>query len=154
MNGALKASIRALPERTIYAVTGCVALLGATIAVIVVDRVGLGAIINDALVPFAVALIVWLVLGLARIRIVGFLPTGTEEPIPASLQPWIRSWLLVRFGLLGSALLLIIGAVVTAVVHGPLGSFVQAFACVVWFRILLDLIFGATFNAGVLYGRR
>jgi hypothetical protein len=156
MNSALKASIRALPERTIYAITASVALAGTTIAigVVAIAHVQLGAVVSYALLPLGVALVVWVVVAVARLRVVGHLPREAEGLIPTRLQPWIRSWLLIRFGLLGSVLLLSLGAVAMAVVHGPLTSVVQAFVCVVWFRIFLDLILGAAFNAGVIYSRR
>jgi hypothetical protein len=156
MNGMLKASIRAIPERTIYVVAGSSAVAGAAIALLIVAIAGVpfGVVVSYALAPFALALVAWVLVALARLRLVGFLPSEAEGLIPTRLQPWIRSWLLVRFGLLGSGLLLILAAVATAIAHRPFGRVVEAFVCVVWFRIFLDLVFGATFNAGVIWSSR
>jgi len=102
------------------------------------------------LAPFSLALAAWLLVGALRLRLVGFLPSEAQALIPSRLVPWMRSWLLVRFGLLGSGLLLILTAIVAAIAHGPFGRAIEAFAYVVWFRIFLDLIFGTAFNAGVI----
>lgn len=156
MNSALKASIRAVPEGTIYAVGGIVALAGAAIALVLVRiaRLPFGIVVGCALVPFAAALLAWVVVAIARLRIVGWLPSDPEGLIPNALRPWIWAWLLIRFGLIGSGLLLIFAGVATAIAHGPLGRVVEAFVCVFWFRMFLDLTFGATFNAAVISTRR
>jgi hypothetical protein len=155
MNSALKASMRGVSERTIYSVTGIVAFAGAAIAllIIAVVRVPFGVLVTYALWPFAVALLAWTILGLARLRLVGFLPSEAEGLVPGSLQPWIRAWLMTRFGLLGSMLILILVAVALGIMHGPLAIVIQAFVSVAWFRMFLDLILGAMFNAGVISTR-
>ena len=156
MNSALKASIRAVPERTIYVVTGSVAVGGAAIALALAafTRLSIGVLVGYALVPFLLAMAAWVVLGVLRLRTVGFLPSDADGLIPIRLQPWIRSWLLIRFGLLGSMLLLILAAVVMAILNGPAGRAIGAFVVVVWLRIFLDLIFGTMFNAGVMSSRK
>ena len=156
MNSALRASIRAVPQRTIYVTVGSVAVAGAAIALFVLSMVGLGfgIVVTYALVPLAVALIAWVIVLVARLRLVGFLPSAAEGLIPPRLEPWIRSWLLVRFGLLGSGLLLIFGAVAMAIARVPFGRLVEAFVCVFWLRLFFDLVFGLMFNAGVISSRR
>lgn len=156
MNSALKASMRGVPERTIYSVAGVVAVGGAAIALALVAfaRVPFGAIVGYALVPFFAVLAARIFVGVLRWRMVGFTPTETEGLIPTRLKPWMRSWLIIRFGLLGSWLLLILAAAVTAIAHGPFGEVIFAFVGVVWFRVFLDLIFGAVLNAGIISCRR
>ena len=156
MNSALEASIRAVPDRTIYAVVGSVAAAAAAVAIglSAIANVPFGAVVSYALVPFAIALMAWLIVAVARLRMVGFLPSNAEGLIPTILQPWIRSWLLVRFGLLASGLLLILAAAATAFLHGPFGRVIEALICVFWFRLFLDLRFGTAFNLGVISSRR
>ena len=122
-------------------------------ALVIVAVVGVpfGVLVTYALWPFVAALLAWAILGLARLRLVGFHSSEGEDLVPRPLQPWIRAWLMARLGLLGSMSVLMLGALATAILHGRLVPFVQAFVSVVWFRIFLDLIFGAMINAAIIY---
>src|SRR3954469_15541645 len=151
MNNALKASIRAIPERTVYAAAGSIAVAGAAIPVLAVaSGADLGVGVGSALLPFAIALVLWAAAWAARLRMVGFLPSDTGGLIPARLEPWIRAWRLIRVGLLASTLLLIAAAVATAIAHGRFGYVIKAFVYAVWLRLFLDLVFGATLNVGII----
>ncbi len=156
MNSALKASMEAMPERTIYSVASGVAVAGAAmpLALVAILRPSLGVIVGYALGPLLLALAGWLLFAVLRLGMVGFLPSEADGLIPPRLVPWIRSWLLVGFGLLGSLLLVVLAGVVMAIAHGPFGRAIEALVYVVWFRIFLDAIFGAAFNAGVISSRR
>lgn len=155
MNAALKASARAVPKATIYRVAGGVAFGSALVSVAVAALIGphLGTVAVYALVPLLAALFVWAVAGAARLRLVGFLPSEADHFIPPALQPWIRFWLLARFGLLGAMLLLLLGTVVTAVAGGPAKYCIEGLVYVVIVRMLMDLIFGAAFNMGIISRR-
>jgi hypothetical protein len=151
MNNALKASIRAIPERTVYAAAGSIAVAGAAIPILVVaGGANLGVVVGYALLPFAIALVLWTAAWAARLRMVGSLPNDAAGLIPARLEPWIRAWLLIRLGLLASALLLIAAAIATAMAHGRFGYVIEAFVYAVWLRLFLDLVFGATLNVGMI----
>lgn len=156
MNDALKTCVRAIPERILYAATGSIAVAGAAIPVFVVAvlDVRLGVVVGYALRPFAVALVLWAASGAARLRLVGFRPSDSVGPIPPRLQPWIRACLLIRAGLMGSALLLIVAGIVTALARGRYGYVIEAFVYTVWFRVFLDLVFGAALNADMVFSRR
>lgn len=147
--------MRGVPDRTIYGVAGSVAVGSAVLALglVAFSRVPFGAMVDYALVPFFAVLAARIFVGVLRWRMVGFVPTENEGLIPTRLKPWIRSWLLIRFGLLGSWLLLIFAAVVAAIAHGPFGQVIYAFVCVVWFHVFLDLISGAIPNAGLISSR-
>jgi hypothetical protein len=74
--------------------------------------------------------------------------------IPRRLRLWMRWWLLFRLGLLGSLILLILGGLLVAIAQRQLvGVAVQAFFYVAWFRMLLDAVFGITYNAGLISSR-
>jgi hypothetical protein len=71
--------------------------------------------------------------------------------IPNRLKRWIRWWLLVRFGLLGSGLIIIVAGVVAVVAQFQLLAVaVQAFIYIFFLRVFLDAVFGAVFNLGVI----
>jgi hypothetical protein len=70
------------------------------------------------------------------------------------LQPWIRFWLLVRFGLLGAMLLLLLAIVGTAIAGGRITHPVDALVYVVIVRMFMDVTFGAAFNVGIIVRRR
>lgn len=106
---------------------------------------------------WCIAFIIWLVVVLARIRLVGFLPSDVrdDDVIPLSFQPLIRWWLMVRFGLLGSWLLVVLIALGLALVERKLASIaIQTLLYLAWGRMLLDAAFGAVFNAGIISMKR
>ena len=115
-------------------------------------RPSFGAVLGYALIPVLLSFAAFALVAIIRLQVVGWLPGHAgNDVIPKRLQPWIRWWLLIRFGLLGSGILLIFGGVLAAVAQRSLlGIFLQAFVYVVWLRILLDAVFGALFNAGVI----
>ena len=75
----------------------------AALAVSALLRPYLGSVAGYAVVPLLVGLFVWIIAAVARLRIVGFLPSDADHLIPTALQPWIRFWLLARLGLLGQS---------------------------------------------------
>lgn len=155
MKSALKATAQTVPKATIYPVAGSVAF-GAAVAAVAVSalvRAILGTVSLYGFVPLLVALAAWAVAGVARLRLVGFLPSEADHLIPAVLQPWIRFWLLARFGLLGAMLLLLLATIVTALAGGPAKLCFEAFIYVVIVRMFMDLIFGAAFNVGIIARR-
>src|SRR4051794_2476786 len=121
MNGILMATAQTVPKATIYRVTAGVALGSAVLALSIAFllRPSLGAVTGYVVWPFLVALIAWVIAGILRLRLVGRLPSqaNDDDYIPRPLQPWIRLWLLVRFGLL-AALLPILLAIVAAAAAG------------------------------------
>ena len=151
MNGVLKA----IPKAIVYRVAGGVALLSAlsAFAVAALLRPYLGDVVGYVFVPLLVALLAWAVAGAVRLRVVGFLPSEADHFIPDALRPWIRFWLLVRLGLLGALLLLLAAIVITAIVGGPVNYSVNALVFVVIVRMLVDLVFGAAFNVGIISRR-
>ena len=156
MNAALRATIIKVPERTIKAVTGGIALGSSSVSLFQawLPPSSLGTGITYAILPLVVAVIAWLLLAIARLAIVGILPSDVQDDvvIPLPLQPWIRWWLLVRFGLLfGGVLVILIGAVGTMARLDFLGVAIHAFVDVVLVRVFLDAVFGAVFNAGVIH---
>ncbi|MGZ2412617.1 hypothetical protein ACUXST_002046 [Sphingomonas sp. F9_3S_D5_B_2] len=159
MNAALKATVAAVPERTIKVVCGSVAVGAAAIILLIVGlfRPSLGAVVSYGLIPLAIAVVAWGILAFIRLRLVGFMPSDARDAdvIPRRLQPWIRGWLLVRWGLLGSGLLLVLVGVAAGIAQRDLlGVVIQAFVYLAWGRMLLDAVFGATFNASVISSRR
>lgn len=151
MNGVLKA----IPKATVYRIAGGVALLSAlsAFALAALLRPYLGDVVGYVFVPLLVALLAWAIAGAVRLRLVGFLPSEADHFIPDALRPWIRFWLLVRLGLLGAMLLLLAATVVTASGGGPVNYCVEALVFVVIVRLLVDLIFGAAFNVGIISRR-
>lgn len=156
VKSALTASIHPVPAWRLCSVFGGVALAGAALPLLLVALVRgpFGSIFTYALWPFGVAMVAWVVLAIARLRFVGFLPSNVEGLIPNRLRPWFRWCLLVRFGLFGSWVMLIIAAIATGIAHGPVGRVIMAFVFAVWFRMFLDLVFGAIFNAGLIWSHR
>ena len=155
MNAALKATIAEVPERTIRAVCGSVAVGTAAAILFIVGlfHPSLGSAVAYGLIPFGIAVIAWAVLGTIRLWLAKFLPREISDVVvlPRRLQPWIRGWLMIRFGLLGGGLLLLVIGVAVGLTHRDLlGVVIQAFVFLVWGRILLDAAFGAAFNAWVI----
>lgn len=157
MNAALKASIRAVPEQTIRIVVGAVAVASTAFALFIVGlfRPPLGVVLSYALIPVLLSFAVFVLVAIVRLQVVGWLPGDvSDDVIPKRLRSWIRWWLLVRFGLLGSGILLIFGGLLAAIAQRSLvGIVLQAFVYVVWLKFLLDAVFGALFNAGVISSR-
>ena len=157
MNAALKASIRAVPEQTIRIVAGAVALASTAIALFIAGliRPSFGVVLSYALIPFLLSFAAFALVAIVRLQVVGLLSGDvSNDVIPKRLQSWIRWWLLIRLGLLGSGILLIFGGLLAAIAQRSLvGIVLQAFVYVVWIRILLDAVFGALFNAGVISSR-
>ncbi len=151
MNGSLKA----IPKATIYRLAGGVALLSALLAFTVATllRPHLGDVVEYVFVPLLVALLAWAIALVVRLRLVGPMPSEAEHFIPYALRPWIRFWLLVRLGLLGAMLLLLAAVVITAIGGGPVNYCVNALAFVVIIRMLVDLVFGAALNVGIISRR-
>ena len=155
MTSVLRATAQTVPKATLYRIAGGVALGSAALALafVVFIHPYLGAIVGYFIVPFFAALLAWAIAGIVRLRLVGFLPSDADHFIPTALQPWIRFWLVVRFGLLGAMLLLLVAIVGTAVAGGPITYPVEAFVDVVIVRMLMDLAFGAAFNLGIVSHR-
>lgn len=106
--------------------------------------------------PALAAWTAYVIAGIARLRLVGFLPTNarTDDFIPAALQPWIRFWLVTRFGLLWAMLFLVITTIAAAIIHRAFNLVAFALVYVVGVRILMDGAFGAALNIGVISRRR
>lgn len=113
----------------------------------------LGTVVGYVFVPLLAALLAWALAGVVRLRLVGFLPSAADDFIPSALQPWIRFWLVVRFGLLGGGLLLLVSIVGAALAGGPITFPVEAFVYVVIVRMFMDLVFGTAFNLGIISRR-
>lgn len=152
---ALRETIQTIPKTTIYRVAGGVALVSAiaALAVSALLRPYLGSVVGHAVVPFVAALVVWTSAGVTRLRVVGFLPSQADHLIPARLEPWLRVWLLARFGFLGSMLLVLVAIVAVAVAGGPFHYGVDAFVYVAIARMFMDLIFGTALNVGIIARR-
>ena len=107
------------------------------------------------LATLGIALAAWFIVILVRLRLVGRLESDVRaDIIPRGLRPWIRGWLLVRFGLLGSSFLLLVLGVLAGVAQRELLSIViTAFMYLVWGRMLLDVVFDAAVNTGVILNR-
>lgn len=158
MNGILRATAQSVPKATIYRVAGSVALVAAAVAlgIAFILRPSMGAVVIYAMWPFLLALLAWVVAGVLRLRLVGYLPGQPKDDdfIPRSLQPWIRFWLLTRFGLLGAMLALLLVVIATVVVGGGFNYSAEALVYVVLVRMFVDLGFGAAFNLGIITRRR
>ncbi len=157
MNGVLRTTARAVPKATIYRVAAGVALGSVALALgIAFLGPSMGALVGYIVWPILAALVASLVAGILRLRLVGYLPSQPKDDdfIPLALQPWIRFWLLARFGLLGATLALLVAIVATAVAGRGVSHALEAFVYVVIVRILMDLGFGAAFNLGIIIRRR
>src|SRR5215213_1195258 len=119
MNGILRAIAQAVPKATIYRVAASVALGSAILAlgIALIFPHSMGAVVWYAVWPFLMAFAAWLIAGILRIRLVGYLPAQPKDDdfIPRALQPWIRFWLLTRFGLLGAMVPLFLALIATVV---------------------------------------
>jgi hypothetical protein len=158
MNGILTATAQAVPKATVYRVAAGVALGSAAIAlgIAFVLRPSMGALGGYVIWPFLVALVAWVFAGILRLRLVGYLPgqPNDDDFIPRALQPWIRFWLLTRFGLLGAMLALLLVIIATAVAGRGMNYSVQALVYVVMVHMFMNLCFGAAFNLGIITRRR
>jgi hypothetical protein len=134
------------------------ALASATVAVGIsaLLRPSMGAVVLYLFWPFMALAGVWVVAGIARLRLVGFLPgqPNDDDFIPRALQPWIRFWLLSRFGLFGGMLVLLLAIVVTALAGRGVNYCAEALVYVVMPRMFMDLGFGAALNFGIITRRR
>ena len=164
MNAILKSTIAAVPERTIRTVCGSIAIGTAALILLGVSlfHPSLASAVAYGLGPFAIAVTAWAVLGAIRLWLVGFLPpdANVEKIIPSRLQPWIRGWLLIRFGFQGSGLLILLvgvvlgfGMVVGLAHREMLGVVIRAFVFLAWGQISLDVLFAAAFNAWLVASR-
>ena len=158
MNGILKATAQAVSKAVIYRAAIGVALGSAALALgtAVLFRPYLGTVVGYALWPLAIAFVAWAVAGILRVRLVGYLPSQPKDDdfLPRALQPWMRFWLLTRFGLLWAMLILLLAAIVMAVAGRGANHAVEALVYVVTVRIFMDLAFGAAFNLGIIARRR
>lgn len=158
MNGVLKATTQTVSKATVYRLAAAVALGSAATAVGIASLLqpAMGVVAGYVLWPLLVSLGLWLVASVLRLRLVGFLPSqpNDDDFISPALQPWIRFWLLSRFGLLGAMLLLFLAIVATALAGRGVNYCVQALVYVVMVRLLLDSGFGAAFNLGIITRRR
>jgi hypothetical protein len=155
VNGPLKTFAQKIPESTIKLVSGSVAVAGAALSLLSAVAIGpnLGVVMVFALPPVLVAIVAFLVTAVLRLRLVGFLTNPSDDVIPKRLQPWIRWWLLLRFGLLGSGFLLIVSAIAVAVLRGPVSVWIQALVYLFILRLLLDMTFGTAFDVGMILTR-
>lgn len=158
MNGILRATAQAVPKATIYRVAAGVALGSAALAlgIACLLRPSMGTVVAYVVWPFLATLLAWIVACVLRLRLVGYLPSQPKDHdlIPRSLQPWIRFWLLARFGLLAAMLALLLAVVVTAVGRRGVNYAVEALIYVVMLRMFMDVGFGAAFNLGIITRRR
>ena len=155
MNSVLGIGGAPIASKAFFAIAGGIAVGSAVIAfaLVAIYHPYLGDVVGLGLWPFLVAMIVWLIAGVSRLRIVGFLPSKADHLIPTGLRPWIRFWLLVRVGLFGGWTLLIVAIVGAAIWGSPLRYLVEALVYLVWLRLFLDLCFGSAFNIGIIFGR-
>jgi hypothetical protein len=155
MNGVLKATTESLSKATIRRFLISIAV-GSAISALAADVLLGHPWIRGwtFLVPLSMAWGLWVIAFVVRLRFVGFLPTDAYRLIPAALQPWIRFWFLMRTGLLGGWALLLLAAVGTALVGGPIHYPLEAFFYLVLAQVLLDGLFGAVFNIGLVKGRQ
>ncbi|MFL6759994.1 hypothetical protein [Sphingomonas sp.] len=116
----------------------------------------MGAIIGYIVWPLLAVSLAWVVAGISRLRLVGYLPSQPKDDdfIPRALQPWIRLWLLARVGLFGAMVLVFLAIAVTAAVGRGANYCVQALVYLVAARMFMDLGFGAAFNLGMITRRR
>jgi hypothetical protein len=158
MNGILRATAEAIPKSTIYRVAAGVALGAAALALgfAFFFRPSMGTVVRYVVWPLLATLLAWVIAGVLRLRLVGYLPSQPKDDdyIPRGLQPWIRFWLLARFGLLGAMLALSLAVVVTAVARRGVNYAVEALVYVVMLRMFMDVGFGAAFNLGIITRRR
>ena len=158
MNGILRATAQAVPRATIYRVAAGVALGSAALAlgIAFLLRPSMGAVVGYVVWPLLATLVAWVLAGILRLRLVGYLPSQPKDDdfIPRRLQPWIRFWLLARVGLLGAMLALLLAVVVTAVAGRGANYAVEALVYVVLVRMFMDVGFGAAFNLGIITRRR
>ena len=158
MNGVLRTTAQAVPKATIYRVAAGVAAVSVVLALgsAFILRPAMGAVVQYLIWPFLMALVAWVVAGILRLRLVGYLPgqPNDDDFIPRALQPWIRFWLLTRFGLLGAMLALLLVIIVTALAKQGVNYGVEALVYVVVVRMFMDLGFGAAFNLGIILRRR
>jgi hypothetical protein len=157
MNGILRATAEAVPKATIYRVAAGVALGSAALAlgIAYLLRPSMGAVVGYVVWPLLATLLAWVIAGVLRLRLVGYLPSQPKDEafIPRRLQPWIRLWLLARLGLLGAMLALLLAIVVTAVAGRGVNYAVEALVYVVVVRMFMDAGFGAAFNLGIITSR-
>lgn len=158
MNGILRATAQAVPKATIYRVAVGVAVgsVGLALGIAVLLRPSMGVVVGYVVWPLLAFLVAWIVAGVLRLRLVGCLPSQPKDDdfIPRGLQPWIRFWLLTRFGLLGAMLVLLLAIVVAAVAGRGANYAVEALVYVVVVRMFMDVGFGAAFNIGIITRRR
>jgi hypothetical protein len=158
MNAVLRSTAQAVPKATLYRVAVGVGLGSAAVAVAGAWLLGpsMGAVIRYMVWPFLALSLVWVVAGISRLQLVGYLPSQPKDDdfIPRALQPWIRFWLVGRVGLLGAMLLVFLAIAVTAAVGRGANYCVEALVYVVAARMLIDLGFGAAFNLGIITRRR
>ena len=155
MEGVLNVGVGTLTRQSLVGVSVGIAVGSAAVALCVTWLLhpNLGAVLFMQC-PFLLALAIWLIAGVTRLRLVGFLPSNADHLIPTRLQPWIRLWLLVRFGLLVGWTIPIVAIIATAILGGPVRYCVEALVYLVWLRIFLDLCFGSAFNIGIVVGRQ
>ena len=158
MNGILRATAQAVPKATIYRVAAGVAFGSAALAlgIAFVLRPSMGAVAGYVMWPLLMASAAWVVAGVLRLRMVGYLPSQPKDDdfIPRALQPWIRFWLLTRFGLLGAMIALLLAVIGTAVAGRGVNYVVEALVYVAMVHMFMDLGFGAAFNLGIITRRR
>ena len=158
MNGILRATGQAVPKVTLYRVAAGVALGSAVLALgfTFIFHPSVGVVVGYVIWPFLMALVAWVVAGILRLRLVGYLPGQPKDDdfIPRALQPWIRFWLLARFGLLGAMLALVLAVIATAVAGRGVNYCMEALVYVVLTRMFMDLGLGAAFNLGIIARRR
>jgi hypothetical protein len=158
MNGILRATAQAVPKATIYRVAASVALGSVALAlgVAFLLRPSMGTVVGYVVWPLLATLLAGGITGVLRLRLVGYLPSQPKDDdfIPRGLQPWIRFWLLARFGLLGAMLALLLAVVVTAVAKQGVNYAGEALVYVVMLKMFVDVGFGAAFNLGIIARRR
>src|SRR3982751_2943783 len=126
MNAVLRSTAQAVPKATLYRAAAGIALVSAAGAVALawLLRPSMGAVIGYMVWPFSAVALAWVVAGISRLQLVGYLPSQPKDDdfIPRALQPWIRFWLLARLGLLGAMLLAFLAIAVTATAAGEPGA--------------------------------
>jgi hypothetical protein len=157
MNAILRAAEQTVPKATLYRIAAGVALGAIAVALgIAVLRPPMGAVVGYVELAFLAALATWVIAGILRLRLVGFLPSRAKDDdfIPSALKPWILFWLLARLGLLGASMALLLSLVATVIVGSGLNYTARALVYVVVVRAFMDVSFGAALNLGIIVRRR
>ena len=127
------------------------ATLSAFVASLLAD---FGTVIDYVTAPLVATLAVWIVVGVVRLCVVGFLRTEDDDLIPPVFDRWFDGWFALRRGLSGALLLLWVAFIASAVSGGPVRICFEALVYLAFLYIVLNLGFGTALNIGILSRRR